>query len=184
LLVVKAKINSFIVTLSTMTIVTGLMHLYSKGGSKAINDFRFADWLETPIIPFFPPIVIITVALVVSSTLLLERTPFGRRLSMVGGNPETAWLAGLHRDRYQLAGFVICSSMAAIGGALFAAGLSSMTSAAVLGIRTLMTVLAAVIIGGTLMTGGKGSVLNSYFAVLMLTTLFNGIGCFGLGFEV
>ena len=47
-----------------------------------------------------------------------------------------------------------------------------------------MTVLAAVIIGGTLMTGGKGSVLKSYFAVLMLTTLFNGIGCFGLGFEV
>jgi ribose transport system substrate-binding protein len=47
-----------------------------------------------------------------------------------------------------------------------------------------MTVLASVIIGGTLMTGGKGSVLKSYFAVLMLTTLFNGVGCFGLGFEV
>jgi ribose transport system substrate-binding protein len=59
-----------------------------------------------------------------------------------------------------------------------------MTSAAVLGNRTLMTVLSAVIIGGALMTGGKGSVLKSYFAVLMLTTLFNGIGCFGLGFEV
>jgi len=73
---------------------------------------------------------------------------------------------------------------AAIGGVLFAAGLSSMTSAAVLGNRTLMTVLSAVIIGGALLSGGKGSVLKSYFAVLMLTTLFNGIGCFGLGFEV
>jgi ribose transport system substrate-binding protein len=47
-----------------------------------------------------------------------------------------------------------------------------------------MTVLAAVIIGGTAMTGGRGGVFKSYFAVLMLTTLFNGIGCFGLGFEV
>jgi acid phosphatase family membrane protein YuiD len=47
-----------------------------------------------------------------------------------------------------------------------------------------MTVLAAVIIGGTLMSGGKGSALKSYFAVLMLTALFNGIGCFGYGFEV
>jgi len=56
LLVVKARINSFIVTLGTMTVVTGLMHLYSKGGSKAIDDFRFADWLETPLVPLLPPI--------------------------------------------------------------------------------------------------------------------------------
>ncbi|MHC4325960.1 MAG: substrate-binding domain-containing protein [Planctomycetota bacterium] len=184
LLVVKARINSFIVTLGTMTVVTGLMHLYSKGGSKAIDDFRFADWLETPLIPFLPPIVIITLALVLAFTLFLSRTPPGRAFYIIGGNPETAWLAGLKRDSYLIAGFIICGLTAAIGGVLFAAGLSSMTSAAVLGNRTLMTVLSAVIIGGAIMSGGKGSVLKSYFAVLMLTTLFNGIGCFGLGFEV
>ena len=184
LLVVKAKINSFIVTLGTMTVVTGLMHLYSKGGSRAINDFRLADFLETPLIPFLPPIVIITLVMVVAFALFLNRTPLGRAFFIIGGNPETAWLAGLKRDRYLIAGFIICSTTAAIGGVLFAASLSSMTSAAILGNRTLMTVLSAVIIGGALMTGGKGSVLKSYFAVLMLTTLFNGIGCFGLGFEV
>ena len=184
LLVVRAKINSFIVTLGTMTIVIGLMHLYSKGGSKAITDFRFADWLETPVIPFFPPIVVVTLVLVLGAAVFLQRTPVGRNFFLVGGNPETAWLAGLNRDRYLMAGFILCGVTAAAGGMLFAAGLSSMTSAAVLGTRTLMTVLAAVIIGGTLMTGGKGSVLKSYFAVLMLTVLFNGIGCFGLGFEV
>ena len=184
LLVVKARINSFIVTLGTMTVVTGLMHLYSKGGSKAIDDFRFADWLETPLVPFLPPIVIITLILVLAFTLFLNRTPIGRAFYIIGGNPETAWLAGLKRDNYLIAGFIICGLTAAIGGILFAASLSSMTSAAILGNRTLMTVLSAVIIGGALMSGGKGSVLKSYFAVLMLTTLFNGIGCFGLGFEV
>ena len=184
LLVVKAKINSFIVTLGTMTVVMGLMHLYSKGGSKAIDDFRFADFLEEPVLTFFPPIVIITILLVLAFTFFLNKTPLGRGFFIVGGNPETAWLAGLKRDRYLIAGFIICASTAAIGGSLFAAGLSSMTSAAVLANRTLMTVLSAVIIGGALMSGGKGSVLKSYFAVLMLTTLFNGIGCFGLGFEV
>jgi ribose/xylose/arabinose/galactoside ABC-type transport system permease subunit/ABC-type sugar transport system substrate-binding protein len=184
LLVAKARINSFIVTLGTMTVVTGLMHLYSKGGSKAIDDFRFADWLETPVVPFTPPIVIITLALVLAFALFLNRTPLGRAFFMVGANAETAWLAGLKRDRYLITGFVICGLTAAVGGLLFAAGLSSMTSAAVLANRTLMTVLSAVIIGGALMSGGKGSVLKSYFAVLMLTTLFNGIGCFGLGFEV
>jgi len=184
LLVVKARVNSFIVTLGTMTVVTGLMHLYSKGGSKAIDDFRFADWLETPLVPFIPPIVIITLALVLAFTVFLNRTAFGRAFFIIGGNAETAWLAGLKRDSTLIAGFIICGLTAAIGGVLFAASLSSMTSAAVLGNRTLMTVLSAVIIGGALMSGGKGSVLKSYVAVLLLTTLFNGIGCFGLGFEV
>lgn len=184
LLVVKARINSFIVTLGTMTVVTGLMHLYSQGGSKAIDDYRFADWLETPFFRFLPPIVIITLLLVLAFTLFLSRTPMGRAFYIIGGNPETAWLAGLKRDNYIIAGFIICGLTAATGGILFAASLSSMTSAAILGNRTLMTVLSAVIIGGAIMSGGKGSVLKSYFSVLMLTTLFNGIGCFGLGFEV
>ncbi len=183
-LVVKARVNAFIVTLGTMTIVTGLMHLYSGGGSKFVDDFRFADWLETPILPFLSPLFLFTLVLVLGTALYLRSTRQGRSFYLVGGNPEAAWLAGLNRDRYLMAGFVLCSLTAATGGALFAASLSSMTSAAVLGTRTLMTVLAAVIIGGTVLTGGKGSVVKSYIAVLMLTTLFNGIGCYGLGFEV
>ena len=183
-LVVRARINAFIVTLGTMTVVTGLTHLYSDGGSKAIDDFRLADWLDRPVLPFLPPIVIITVALVAGSAVLLQHTRHGRNFFMVGANPDAAWLAGLRRDRYLLAGFVLCGLTAGAGGTLFAASLSSMTSSAVLGARTLMTVLAAVIIGGTLMSGGRGGILKSYFAVLLLTALFNGIGCFGLGFEV
>ncbi|NQU41087.1 MAG: substrate-binding domain-containing protein [Lentisphaerae bacterium] len=187
LLVVKARINSFIVTLGSLTIVMGLMFLYSGGGSKAVTDFRFADWLERPLLPglpLMPPIVLITLVLISTASVVLKHTRVGRNTLMVGGNPETAWLAGLNRDRYMLGGFILCSLFAAIAGTLFAAGLSAMTSAAVLGNRTLMTVLAAVIIGGAMMTGGKGDVVKSYLAVLMLTTLFNGVGCFGQGFEV
>ncbi len=184
LFVVKARINSFIVTLGTMTIVMGLTHLYSDGGSKAIDDFRLADWLDRPALPLLPPMVIITLLLIAGFSVFLHRTRPGRNFFLVGGNPDAAWLAGIRRDRYLMAGFILCGLTAAAGGALFAASMSSMTSSAVLGTRTLMTVLAAVIIGGTLMTGGKGSVLKSYFAVLLLTMLFNGIGCFGLGFEV
>ena len=183
-LVVRARINSFIVTLGTMIIVTGLMHLYSDGGSKSVDDFRFADWLVEPALPFLPPMVIITLVLAGGFSVFLNRTRYGRGFFLVGGNPESAWLSGLNRDRLVIIGFVLCGCTAAAAGALFAASLSSMTSAAVLGTRTLMTVLSAVIIGGTVMTGGKGSVFKSYLAVLMLTTLFNGIGCYGLGFEV
>jgi len=184
LVVAKAKVNSFIVTLGTMTITTGLMHLYSKGGSKAIVDFRAGDFLEHAFIPLLPPMVIICLFLVLGTSLFLNRTTVGRSFYMVGGNPEAAWLAGLNRDRTLVAGFVLSGLFSSLGGVVFSASLSSMTSATVLGTRILMTVLAAVIIGGALMSGGKGSVLKSYFAVLMLTTLFNGMGCFGFGFEV
>jgi ribose/xylose/arabinose/galactoside ABC-type transport system permease subunit len=184
LLVVKVKINSFIVTLGMMIIVTGLMHLYSGGGSLAVDDFTLADRLETPMLPFLTPQVILTLVIVLGGTFILNRTVVGRGFFLVGGNPETAWLSGLNRDRYLIAGFIISGTAAAVGGLTFAIRLSSMTSAAILGTRTLMTVLSAVIIGGTLMSGGKGSILKSFFAVLMLTTLFNGIGCFGFGFEV
>ena len=183
-LVVKARINSFIVTLGTLTIVTGLMHLYSGGGSKFIEDYRFADWLQKPVMPLLAPIAIIHLLLVAGFSVFLTRTRYGRGFFVVGGNPETAWRAGLNRDRYLRLGFLLCSLTAALGGALFAASLSSMTSASVLGMRTLMTVLASVIIGGTLMTGGRGSIWKTYIAVLLLTTLFNGVGCFGWGFEV
>ena len=184
LLVVKARINSFIVTLGTMTIVMGLMYLYSKGGSKSVDDFRLGDFLRKPVIWVLSPDVLITLGLVAAFSLFLNHTRVGRGFFLIGGNPETAWLAGLRRDRYVIAGFILCGTMAGAGGTMFAIGLSSMTSYAILGTRTLMTVLAAVIIGGTLMSGGKGSVLKSYLAVLMLTALFNGIGCFGYGFEV
>ncbi|MFC1650174.1 ABC transporter permease [Candidatus Latescibacterota bacterium] len=184
LLVVKVKINSFIVTLGMMTVITSLMHLYSGGGSLAVDDFTLVDWLDTPVLPFLTPQVILTLVIVLGGSFLLNRTVAGRGFFLVGGNQETAWLAGLNRDRYLIAGFIICGTTAAIGGVTFAIRLSSMTSAAILGTRTLMSVLSAVIIGGTIMSGGKGSILKSFFAVLMLTTLFNGIGCFGLGFEV
>ena len=183
LLVVKAKINSFIVTLGMMTIVTGLMYLYSGGGSVAITHYEFSDWLQTPLILFLSPSIIITLVFITVFSIFLNKTPFGKGFFVVGGTPETAWLAGLNRDLYLLIGFIICSTMAAIGGVIVSIELSSMPASAVLGNTTLMTVLAAVIIGGTLMSGGKGSIVKSYFAVLMLTTLRNGMGCCGLGFE-
>lgn len=198
LLVVKARIDSFIVTLGTMTIVTGLMHFYSDGGSKSVNDYAISDWLIQSLftvstngggifdslLVMVSPIVLIMLALVGGTSFFLNKTVVGRGFFLVGGNAETAWLAGLSRDWYQLAGFVICGTTAAIGGVLFSISLNSMTSAEALGTTTLMTVLSAVIIGGTIMTGGKGGVVKSFLAVLMLNTLFNGIGCFGLGFEV
>jgi len=184
LLVARAKINSFVVTLGTQIITFGIMHLYSRGGSLHVADFTLADWLDKPVLLLFTPMTLITLTLVLISAFLLTQTGTGRSFFIVGGSPESAWLAGLHRDRYIIAGFILCGGLAALGGALFAISISSMTSYAILGSKTLMQVISAVIIGGTLMTGGRGSIIKSYFAVLFLIAINNGIGCFGLGFEV
>lgn len=184
LLVTKVRINSFIATLGTMIILEGVMHLYSGGNSMFVADFSIPNVLETSYIPLLPLRVIITIVAVVLFHVLLTQTAFGRRIFLIGGNEETAWLAGIQKDWYKISSFVLCAVLSALGGMLFAMSLASMSGSAILGKRTLMTVLAAVIIGGAGLDGGKGNVVKSTWAVLMLTTLFNGIGNFGLGFEM
>lgn len=185
LLVTKAKINSFIVTLGMMTILQGFTYMYCKGGSLNITDFTFGEWLEKPVIPFFPPHVIITIVFIVIFELLLIRTRYGKGFFVVGGNRNTAWLAGLSTSKYVIIAFVMSGFTAAVSGVLFAISISSaVPNMGEKGVSPLMVVIAATIIGGTSMAGGKGSIAKSAIAVLLLTMLSNGLNCFGAGYEV
>jgi ribose transport system permease protein len=184
LLVAKAKIHSFIVTLGMMKVVIGLMYMYNKGSTIALTDFTLADFLYLEAIPFFPVRVLITIALILIFSIFLNKTRFGKNLFIVGGNPETAMAAGISLGRYTILGFMISGTLAAVGGVIFALGLGTMSSKEVLANTTLMTVLSGTIIGGTLMSGGSGSVIKSFFAIVMLTALLNIIGCFGMSFEI
>ncbi len=185
LLVAKAKINSFIVTLGTMTILQGLTYMYTRGGSLNISDFSFGEWLEKPVIPLLPPRVIIAVILIAIFEIMLIRTRYGKGFFVVGGNRNTAWLAGLKTDNYLISGFIMSGLTAAISGVLFAISISSaVPNMGEKGVSPLMIVIAATIIGGTSMAGGKGSISKSAVAVLLLTMLSNGLNCFGAGYEV
>ncbi|MEA4847602.1 MAG: ABC transporter permease [Clostridiaceae bacterium] len=185
LLVAKAKINSFIVTLGTMTILQGFTYMYTRGGSLNITDFTFGDWLEKPMIPLLPPRVIITIVFVIVFEIILLRTRYGKGYFVVGGNKNTAWLAGIKTDRYYIGAFVLSGFTAAVSGVLFAISISSaVPNMGEKGVSPLMIVLAATIIGGTSMAGGKGSIAKSAVAVLLLTMLTNGLNCFGMGYEV
>lgn len=185
ILVSKAKIHSFIVTLGTMTIVQGLIYMYSHGSSLNVTDFTLADWIDKPIIPLLPPRVIITILLVIAFEIWLTKTRYGKGFFMVGGNKETAWLAGFNTDRYFITAFTLSGLMAALGGTLFAISISSaVPNMGEKGVSPLMIVLAATIIGGTSMAGGKGSIVKSAVAVVTLSTLFNGLNCLGAGYEV
>ncbi len=176
LLVAKARVNSFIVTLGTMTILQGLNRALLSGGSKSLGSveegMRAAAWLEPVMIRaalIFAPIVLLE--------LVLRRTRPGRNLYLIGGNVQTAWYAGVATDAYIVAAFAASGVCAALGGAFTAAAQN--TAMPNLGDKSLMLVIAATIVGGTAMAGGKGSAVMSVAALLVLNALTNGLSFLG-----
>ncbi len=185
LLVSRAKINSFIVTIGTMTILQGAIYTITGGNSISLSTpdaFAVSDFLAKPIFPLLTPRVLLTVLIVIVFELFLKKTQWGRNFYLVGGNRNTAWLAGIKTDRYIIGAFVFSSTMAAIGGVLFA--MESSAATLKLGENSLMYVISATIIGGTAMSGGKGGALQTVLAVLTLEILYTGIILFGFGNEV
>jgi len=185
LLVTKARINSFIVTLGTMTILQGSIYQFSGGNSISVTTdqvFTISDFLGKNLLPLVTPRVLITLVLVVVVEFVLRRTRSGRNFYIVGGNRATAWLAGIATDRYITSAFVLSGVTAAIGGVVSV--LVSTAATLKLGENSLMYVISATIIGGTAMSGGKGGVLRSVVAIMTLEMLYTGIILFGLGNEV
>ncbi len=182
LLVSKVKVNSFIVTLGTMIIVQGLVLRISGGRTLTIDDFSLGMLLEKTFLGVLSPRVLLTLWVVVGVEVFLKSTAPGRTIYMIGGNRDTAWHAGLAVDRMTMVAFMCSGTLAGLGGALFAITINS--APPTMGANTLMIVVAAVIIGGTSMAGGRGSAFKSMVALLILCMLFNGLSCLGAGYEV
>jgi len=184
-LVAKVKVHSFIVTIGMLTTVAGFIVLYSKGNSISTKSYVLLDFIETKFLGFLSPKVLIALGLVIIFEIILVTTKAGRAFFLVGGNAEAAWLAGINKEKYTIIAFVISGVTAAVGGALFAIGMNTADPTyGTKGLSPLLIVLAATIIGGTMLTGGKGSVLKSGAAVLTLTVIFSGLSNYGAGIEI
>ncbi|HET6485015.1 MAG TPA: ABC transporter permease, partial [Spirochaetia bacterium] len=149
LLVTKARINSFIVTLGTMTVLQGSIYQFSGGNSISVSTdqaFAISDFLGKNLLPLVTPRILITLILLVVVEFVLRRTKAGRNLYITGGSRTTAWLAGINTDRYLIAAFVLSGVTAAIGGIV--SDLVSTAATLNLGENSLMYVISATIIGG------------------------------------
>jgi len=179
LVVSRARINSFIVTLGTMTILQGLNRALLHGGSKSLADvtegMRAVAWLQ-PVLPWSPRVLLIFVPIILLE-LALRRTRQGRNLYLIGGNPQTAWYAGIGTHNYVLGAFVLSGVLSALGGAFAAA--SQNTAMPNLGDKSLMLIVAATIVGGTSMAGGRGSAVMTIVALVVLNALTNGLSYVG-----
>ncbi|MDX6752018.1 ABC transporter permease [Geminicoccaceae bacterium 1502E] len=177
LLVVRLGINAFIVTLATYIAIRGLGLVLTGGRSiyGLPDDFRA---VATGQLLGLPLLVWVLVATYLALGAVLRRTPFGRHVYMVGGNPVAPFRAGINVGKVVTWAFVLSGVVAAFAGWLLVARTNGAT--ANLGIGMLFEAFAAVVIGGVSLRGGLGGLSGVFAGVLLLSTIDTAINLMGL----
>ncbi|NYD44846.1 ribose/xylose/arabinose/galactoside ABC-type transport system permease subunit [Actinomadura luteofluorescens] len=172
LLVTKTRMPSFIATLATMSVLSGLSLQLTKGNPVAVTDYDFQGIGQSRIAGVPVPVVIMLVVFAVFG-YLLARTRFGRYVYATGDNTEAARLSGVRTDRVKILAFVISGVLAALAGFILTARLSTAEPTAGTGLE--LEAIAAVIIGGTSLAGGRGTLLGTLVGALVLGVIDNGM---------
>lgn len=165
-------INPLIATLGTLSIARGLSLIFSGGLTQTIDDESFA-FLGQGSVLGVPFQVIVMVLLFALAAWIMRATIFGRSIYAIGGNAQASRLAGLPVRRLQMAVYILSGLSAAVGGVFLASQMGAGAPAAAAGIE--LSVIAAVILGGTSLSGGKGTISGTLLGVLILGTLNNGL---------
>ncbi|MFT4288042.1 ABC transporter permease [Nocardioides sp.] len=166
------RIQPFVATLATMSAAAGLA-LYLTDGNP-INGFP--NWylaITSKEILSIPLDVFLLVASYVIAAFWLRYRPSGRALYAVGGNAEVARLSGLNVTRIKIGVYVVAGVLAALAGSVVGSRLDSAQPTA--GTGDLLNVIAVVVIGGASLSGGSGSMLNTFIGLLIIGVLNNGM---------
>lgn len=177
LLFAYGKIPSFIVTLGTMVIFRGLVLLYTKGAPVSISDRDFL-LLYTSRSLGIPNAVLIAIAATLVAALIFNHTVFGREVRAIGGGERVALLSGIRVDRVKLWVFVLCGALCGLAGLLQSARTMAATAQLAQGLE--LDVIAAVVVGGTPLTGGVGRIRGTVLGVLIIAILSNGMNMTGV----
>jgi len=172
LTITKLKVPPFVVTLGGLTIFRGLTLMLSNGGpiSGFTPDMR---WFGTGLIGPVPvPVIIFAIAAILCH-IVLRYTRYGRAVYAVGGNAEAARLSGLRVDRVLVSVYVIVGFFCGLAAFVLSARLNSAEAVAGLGYE--LTVISAVVIGGTSLFGGIGSVGGTVVGAALIGVLQNGL---------
>lgn len=170
LLVAYGRIVPFIVTLAMLISAQGLAERISGKRSQIVTDPTIAAIASTRLLGI-PLLVYIFAAVVALGWVLLNRTTFGRHTAAIGGNREAARLAGLDVRRHTVLLYVVSGLCCGIA-AIMIASLTT-TGSSTHGTLYELDAIAAVIIGGTLLSGGRGTLVGSILGVLVFTTITN-----------
>lgn len=164
------RIPSMIVTLATNTVAQGLMIAYTGGFAPRDTATEAMRWLATgTLIPAVPNAVVVWALVGGAMVFMLARTGFGRAVYGIGNRERAAYLSGINTRRVVLLAFIISGGLSAFGGVLLAGYASK--AAQSMGDAYLLPAIAAVVLGGTSILGGKGSYLGTVAGVILITLL-------------
>ncbi|MBN9333563.1 ABC transporter permease [Devosia sp.] len=177
-LIAWLRLPSFLVTLATMGLVAGIGRSLTQLRSIPVTDPLFTGIFGSGSLFGVPSLVIWTVVAVAIGHVVYRQTRFGAHVLATGDNARAAQVTGIKVSRIRLWVFMISGGLAGLAGLLYAGRLQA--AKYTLGETDLMTVIAAVIVGGTLLNGGKGSVIGALVGSLLMGMLNNGLILMGL----
>lgn len=173
---VRLGIPSFIVTLGMLEIARGLAYLTTNSQTKYIG--AGVEGLSRPIDGFgFSAAFLFAAGVIAAGQVALSRTVFGRYLIAIGTNEQAVRLAGINPRPAKIAVFALLGLLTGLGAVFYASRLGSSDPNAGVGLE--LSAIAAVVIGGTSLMGGRGSVVKSFFGVLIIATLEAGLAQVG-----
>ncbi|KSV84165.1 hypothetical protein N184_12795 [Sinorhizobium sp. GL28] len=164
------RVNPFVTTLGTMTLFYGVIRLISDNGPVIIYDEGF-QWLGTGSVGIFPIPVLVLLATFALGWLVIHKAAYGRRVFAVGGSKEASRLAGIRVELVQGSTYVICGVLSAVAGCMGASilGVGQGNTGTLLNLQA----ITVVVVGGTSLLGGEGSVLRTAIGLLIIATLNN-----------
>lgn len=166
------RVPAFITTLGTMGIARGVVQLISRGNPSMSFPESFL-WIADGTIFGIPFPIVVSLAMVLATVGLLRYTSLGRGFYAIGGNEEAARLSGINIPAVRIAAYTISGLCCGIGGLIFAARVGAAPPSAGLGYE--LSAIAAVIIGGTPLTGGRGNVIGTVVGALLMALISNGL---------
>ena len=176
-LVAWFRLPSFIVTLGMLEMARGMAYLTNDSQTVYIGASIQGIALPLPGLGVSPALLI-ALALVIGGQFLLKRTIFGRHITAIGSNEHAARMSGIDDRPYTLGVLALSGALAGIGGVFNAAYLGSADPNAGIGLE--LSAIAAAVIGGTSLMGGRGSVLGAFAGVLIISILQNGLAQMGV----
>jgi ribose transport system permease protein len=171
-LVTKLRLEPFIATLATMSIIRGAAFIVNNGKPSPISNELYLSFGVFPILGLPPPVWLLIVVMAVF-TVILSRTSFGRNVYIVGGNPTAARLAGINSNKLVTKLYMITAGLSALGGAMLASRMNVGHPAASNGLE--FDAVTAAILGGIAFTGGVGNLTGTVLGILVLQGFNNGL---------
>jgi ribose transport system permease protein len=172
LLVTKTRLSSLGATLGTMIFINGLVFAITREHTIIGSNRNFALLAETQFLRIPLPIIVFFILLIVFE-IILQKSVFGRKIFAIGGNATASRIFGIKVDRVRIICFSLTGLLSGLAGVILAAKLN--VASGTIGLYTPVLVITAVLLGGTSLSGGEGSIIRAFEGILFIGTLNNAM---------